>query len=175
MAESQSSPLNSPTSGRRTLSFSRRERARVSISVEAEGVASPRSPQPQSLRGVPKLSEVYGFVGSISTVVAMVIFFVWAYIPEPWLHSLGITYYPSRYWALAVPTYAIVTIVLALAFYLGSNFIVTPPPTSFNTMFDQYSRERPTFINPVHGKERPIDPISDIGIDHINELMFNTR
>ncbi|KAK1320619.1 Phosphatidylinositol N-acetylglucosaminyltransferase subunit P [Acorus calamus] len=95
MAESQSSPLNCPTSGRRTLSFSRRERARVSISAEAEAVASPRSPQPQSLRGGPKPSEVYGFVGSISTVVATVIVFVWAYIPEPWLHSLGITYYPS--------------------------------------------------------------------------------
>jgi phosphatidylinositol glycan class P protein len=41
--------------------------------------------------------EVYGFVGSISTIVATGLFFLWAYLPEPWLHYLGITYYPSRF------------------------------------------------------------------------------
>ncbi|WMV11076.1 hypothetical protein MTR67_004461 [Solanum verrucosum] len=65
----------------------------------------------------PKTSEVYGFVGSITTVVAtdslaflemlvprhhqyldigQILFLVWAYLPEHWLHSLGIDYYPSR-------------------------------------------------------------------------------
>nr|XP_029120017.1 uncharacterized protein LOC105043892 [Elaeis guineensis] len=44
----------------------------------------------------PKPSEVYGFVGAITTVIATVIFSVWAYTPEPWLHYLGITYYPSK-------------------------------------------------------------------------------
>ncbi|WMV11073.1 hypothetical protein MTR67_004458 [Solanum verrucosum] len=42
-----------------------------------------------------KCYEVYGFVGSITTVVATVLFLVWAYLPEHWLHSLGIVYYPS--------------------------------------------------------------------------------
>ncbi|KAF9626390.1 hypothetical protein IFM89_033209 [Coptis chinensis] len=44
----------------------------------------------------PKPSEVYGFVGSISTVVATVIFLMWAYIPQSWLRCMGITYYPSK-------------------------------------------------------------------------------
>ncbi|KAL1535825.1 phosphatidylinositol N-acetylglucosaminyltransferase subunit P-like isoform X4 [Salvia divinorum] len=33
-----------------------------------------------------------------------VIFIVWAYVPDHCLHSIGIYYYPNRYWALAVPT-----------------------------------------------------------------------
>ena len=110
------------------------------------------------------------FMGFLSWLIAAV-FLVWAYTPEPWLHALGITYYPSkwafflqfsaawrgfsdififswyflqfsltdgssiRYWALAVPAYAIMAIVLSLAFYLGLNFISTPPPTSFATLF----------------------------------------
>ncbi|KAG1354317.1 hypothetical protein COCNU_07G004290 [Cocos nucifera] len=45
----------------------------------------------------PKPSEVYGFVDAITTVIAAVIFLVWAYTPEPWLHYLGITYYPSNH------------------------------------------------------------------------------
>lgn len=40
-----------------------------------------------------------------------------------------------RYWAIAVPSFAMVSIILALTFYLGLNFMATPPSTSFNTMF----------------------------------------
>jgi len=45
----------------------------------------------------PKPSEVYGFVGSITTVIATAVYLAWAYTPEPCLRSLGITYYPSKY------------------------------------------------------------------------------
>jgi hypothetical protein len=40
---------------------------------------------------------VYGFVGSITTVIATAVYVAWAYTPEPALRSLGITYYPSKY------------------------------------------------------------------------------
>ena len=45
----------------------------------------------------PKPSEVYGFVGSITTVIATTVYLAWAYTPEPVLRSVGITYYPSKY------------------------------------------------------------------------------
>ncbi|KAB1225037.1 Phosphatidylinositol N-acetylglucosaminyltransferase subunit P [Morella rubra] len=115
----------------------------------------------------------YGFVGYITTVVATVVFFVWAYVPETWLNSIGIFYYPSRYWALAVPVYVMVTVALALGFYLGLNFMSTPSPTSLNIMFDEFSREPLSFVSSVDGDEPPIEPISDIGINKINDLMFN--
>ncbi|XVF31786.1 hypothetical protein REPUB_Repub17cG0022400 [Reevesia pubescens] len=124
--------VNSP---RRVLSFSKR------TTTASVSFLDPNGERTNSGFGVseehhgPKPSEVYGFVGSIATVVATGIFLVWAYIPEPWLHSIGIFYYPSRYWALAVPTYAMVTIVLAIGFYIGLNFMSTPPPTSLTTIF----------------------------------------
>lgn len=121
----------------------------------------------------PKPSEVYGFVGSITTVVATVIFIIWAYVPDRWLHSIGIYYYPSRYWALAVPTYVMVTVVLAIGFYIGLNFMATPPPTSLSTMFDEFSREQLGGIPSTDDDEQPIEPISDIGIDQINGIMFD--
>lgn len=121
----------------------------------------------------PKPSEVYGFVGSISTVCAIGVFIVWAYVPERCLHSVGIDYYPSRYWALAVPAFAIVTVISAMGLYLGLNFIATPPPTSLNTMFDEYSREPSIYVPLVEGDEQPIEPMSDIGINQINDLMFH--
>lgn len=151
--------VNSP---RRILSFSKRRRATVSFLDQDDRTYSGFGP---------KTSEVYGFVGSITTVVATGIFLVWAYVPERCLNAIGIYYYPSRYWALAVPAYAMVTLVLALVFYIGLNFMSTPPPTSLNKMFDEFTREASS-CSP-EGDDRPIEPISDISIDKINALMFN--
>lgn len=97
-----------------------------------------RQPGPGPASG-PKPSEVYGFVGSITVVIATAVYLAWAYTPEPALRSLGITYYPTKYWALAVPSLAMVAVALSLLAYLGSNFVATPPPTSFTTIFGQYA------------------------------------
>ncbi|GFP81441.1 phosphatidylinositol n-acetylglucosaminyltransferase subunit p [Phtheirospermum japonicum] len=124
--------VNSP---RRILSFSKNKRASVTFpNTDNRSLPEFRV----SGHHGPKLSEVYGFVGSITTVVATVVFIIWAYVPDHWLHSIGIYYYPSRYWALAVPTYLMVTIVLAILFYIGMNFLATPPPTSLNSMFGKF-------------------------------------
>lgn len=158
--------VNSP---RRVLSLSRKRKETLLFpelddQASGFGVSGEHGPKP---------SEVYGFVGSISTVVATAIFLIWAYAPDRWLHTIGIFYYPSRYWALAVPTYAMVTVILAIGFYIGLNFMATPPPTSLNTMFDEYSREPLRSEPSVKGNQQPIKALSDIGIDQINDLMFN--
>ncbi|KAL6651625.1 hypothetical protein ACP70R_010550 [Stipagrostis hirtigluma subsp. patula] len=159
-------------SPRQTVSLLRNRRARRDR--EPSSSPSSRSPSLAARDHGPKPSEVYGFVGSITTVIATAVYLVWAYTPEPWLHSLGITYYPSKYWALAVPSFVIVAVALSMVIYMGLNFLATPPPTSFNTIFDENSRERMAFSSGVEA-EKPIEPISDISIDQINNLMFGDR
>ncbi|GAB2210597.1 hypothetical protein Drorol1_Dr00015865 [Drosera rotundifolia] len=162
--------LCSVSSPRRTLSLSRKRRGSISF-LEPEdkgsgfGVSGEHGPKP---------IEVYGFVGSITTVATTVMYFIWAYVPESWLHSCGIFYYPSRYWALAVPTYFTVVVVLVLAFYIGVNFMAgpPPPPTSSTVMFDEYSREPQRWRSPDKDDDQPIEPISDLSISDMNDLMF---
>ncbi|KAI3449017.1 hypothetical protein Pfo_005682 [Paulownia fortunei] len=163
---------SSVNSHRRILSFSRNRRVDVSFSD-----ADDRSPTRLGVSGEhgPKLSEVYGFVGSITIVVATVIFIIWAYVPDYWLHSIGIYYYPSRYWALAMPTYIMATIVLAIGIYIGLNFMATPPPTSLKSMFDEYSKEPLSGIPSTNDDEQAIEPISDIGINQVNEMFNNLK
>ncbi|CAL9752721.1 unnamed protein product [Musa acuminata subsp. burmannicoides] len=171
MEETPPSPTSLVVSSpRRTLSLLRERRQKYPIPDPDEKIAASAAAAFAEEHG-PKPSEVYGFVGCITTVIAAVIFIVWAYTPEPWLHYLGITYYPSKYWAIAIPSFLIVTVVLAMVSYLGLNFMVTPPPTSFNIMFDEYSRECST-VTSLGGEERPIEPISDIGVEQINNIMF---
>ncbi|GAB4832811.1 hypothetical protein Ancab_006828 [Ancistrocladus abbreviatus] len=81
--------VNSP---RRTLSLSKKRRASLSFPEPVDkasgfGLSGEHGPKP---------AEVCGFVGSITTVAATVIYFIWAYVPESWLHSVGISYFPSR-------------------------------------------------------------------------------
>lgn len=164
--------VNSP---RRILSLSRNRRATVFFQ-DPDDDQQQRHPIPNSSSdrdGGPKPSEVYGFVGSITTVVALVVFLVWAYVPEYWLHTVGIYYYPSRYWAIAAPTYAMVTLVLVIGFYIGINFMVTPSPNSFNTIFDEYSRNPVSFVPSTNKEEPPIPPMYDINISEINDAMFS--
>ncbi|CAN6321518.1 unnamed protein product [Urochloa humidicola] len=118
----------------------------------------------------PKPSEVYGFVGSITTVIATAVYLARACTPEPCLRSLGITYYPSKYWALAVPSFVIMALAMSLLIYMGLNFLATPHPTSFSTIFDENSRERMVF-SPAMEEEMPIEPISDIRRREYGEFL----
>ncbi|KAI5078648.1 hypothetical protein GOP47_0006319 [Adiantum capillus-veneris] len=160
MAVDSSSSVASP---RPALSVSR-ERASIFIVGEGEGDRSKQGAKP---------AEVYGFVGSISTIVGAVLFFGWAYLPESWLYSMGITYYPSRYWAVAFPAYAIMLIVFICIAYTSLNYIATIPPDSWNSLCDEFTSAPVMFpANDAALNERPVDPISDIPITEVNRMMF---
>uniref|UniRef100_M4DKP3 PIG-P domain-containing protein n=1 Tax=Brassica campestris TaxID=3711 RepID=M4DKP3_BRACM len=160
------------TSPRLVLTFSKRKKQKPDFQ-DSDMIRS--SPFRTSQVHGSKHSEVYGFVGSISTVVATVIFLIWAYVPDKLLESIRIRYYPSRYRALATPAYLMMTLLLGLEFYIGLNFTTTPHPTSLNTLFDEYSLELGEFDPQMEeGDERPIDPISDIDITSFSDVMFSS-
>jgi phosphatidylinositol glycan class P protein len=79
-------------SPRQTVSLLRNRSRRPRFGRERE---RERDPAAAAAAG-PKPSEVYGFVWSITTVIATAVYLAWAYTPEPWLNSLGITYYPTK-------------------------------------------------------------------------------
>ncbi|CAM6084496.1 unnamed protein product [Calypogeia fissa] len=119
--------------------------------------------------------EVYGFAGSIGSLVAFAVYIFWAYVPETWLHSVGITYYPSRYWAVAIPTYLMMTVLFILALYTSLNFISTPLPQSLYALFDDHTRPSQKLApsSPVDDGECPtIHPYSDIPIIEVNAVLL---
>ena len=46
-----------------------------------------------------------------------VLFMLWAYTPEAVLEAHGVTYYPSKYWAVALPAWACATVVFVYWLY----------------------------------------------------------
>jgi uncharacterized membrane protein len=66
-------------------------------------------------------SDVYGFLGWITSSVFYCMFIVWSCVPDGLIQWHGVTYYPSKYWAVAVPTWACVTIVTIIVLYESMN------------------------------------------------------
>ena len=44
-------------------------------------------------------------------------FLAWAFVPEDTLHAYGITYYPSKHWATALPVWFCLAVVFAYIMY----------------------------------------------------------
>ncbi|KAK8199602.1 PIG-P, partial [Phyllosticta capitalensis] len=81
--------------------------------------------------------EYYGFFIYLASSFAFLMYLLWAYLPRPFLHQLGIYYYPNRWWALAVPAWLVVLVIyiyVALASYnLG---YLTLPMRSIENLVD---------------------------------------
>lgn len=77
------------------------------------------NPIPPTAPKVPTY-EYYGFVLYLASSLAFLMYILWSYLPSPFLHALGITYYPDRWWALAIPAWIVMVLIyiyVALACY----------------------------------------------------------
>ena len=67
----------------------------------------------------------------------IVMYLLWSYLPSPFLHQLGLHYYPNRWWSLAIPSFLVMTIVyiyVALASY--NTGYLTLPMNSIENIVD---------------------------------------
>lgn len=77
------------------------------------------NPVPPTAPRVPTY-EYYGFVLYLASTLAFAMYILWSYLPSPFLHAMGITYYPNRWWALAIPAWIVMLLIyiyVALACY----------------------------------------------------------
>ncbi|KAM4058468.1 PIG-P domain-containing protein [Hirsutella rhossiliensis] len=94
------------------------------------------APVPRASPKVPTY-EYYGFVLYLFSSLTFLLWLLWAYLPAPFLHGLGIYYYPNRWWALAIPAFLVMTlcyIYVALASY--NTEMLTLPMASVETIVD---------------------------------------
>ncbi|KAG5955578.1 hypothetical protein E4U57_003349 [Claviceps arundinis] len=94
------------------------------------------APVPRAAPKVPTY-EYYGFVLYLFSSLTFLMYVLWSYLPSPFLHALGIYYYPNRWWALAIPAFIVMLlcyIYVALAAY--NTEILTVPMRSVETIVD---------------------------------------
>lgn len=78
------------------------------------------------------LAQLYSIVSVQHdlNLILTVIYLFWAFIPDSVLSKIGISWYPAKDWALALPAFFIITIVAAQIMYQGLNMMYTKPFSS---------------------------------------------
>ncbi|KAJ2623828.1 hypothetical protein GGI26_002066 [Coemansia sp. RSA 1358] len=119
--------------------------------------------------------EYYGFVVYMVSMAAFVVYLVWAYLPDSALEAMGITYYPDRYWALALPAWWLATVGFILLFNIATNMYNTPPLSSIDNITDHFSNldditdANGFYCDQVGG----IPPIGDLPIALVNKCVYH--
>ncbi|DBA01736.1 TPA: hypothetical protein N0F65_010146 [Lagenidium giganteum] len=166
----QMSPETRPL-GRRPSGLTLLPRGRSSSAASA--ISS--SPPVLSFKELQRLSamktELFGFGGWLASTLLYVLFLVWAYVPDSTLQAYGMTYFPSKHWALAIPSMIVISYIFSIVTYFAMNLLSTPPLESYATMFDVHS----VFLTDDHVDahvEAATPPISDIPIMQVNQLQL---
>ena len=112
---------------------------------------------------------VYGYALCLISITSLIIYLIWAFVPSHYLNQIGLTYLPSKYWALAIPTLICFLIFMfATIIYHAIIFMFTPSLASVNTLADSYSKNVKFNINRVG-----IPQISDLTIDFVCEKLYS--
>lgn len=120
--------------------------------------SSEPSPAPTPYRAI------YGFVLWLVSYLCLTIYSVWAFLPEEWLHLIGLTYWPQKSWAIAVPAFITLGLLMvAFLIYPGLNTMITPPLDDLRTVTDDIAS-----FTPGPG----IAPISDIRLSDVCHKLY---
>jgi phosphatidylinositol glycan class P protein len=112
---------------------------------------------------------VYGFVLYLTCYSAFAVYCVWAIIPDSFLHSLGLTYWPQKYWAIAIPIHVGLAVALfGAVIYPAINLTMTPPLDNLRTVTDPHALSLQGQVVPEGG----IPPVSDIPISQVCRHLY---
>ncbi|CAG8489187.1 3404_t:CDS:2 [Paraglomus brasilianum] len=116
--------------------------------------------------------EYYGFTLYLTSFIAFVIYLLWAYLPDEALISLGISYFPNRYWAIAWPVWTFVLIAFIYAAFFSINLMNTAPIDSFNTITDDYANVGQSLSRLSGITDDFVPGLHDIPIGVVNACLY---
>ncbi|KNC47381.1 uncharacterized protein AMSG_03815 [Thecamonas trahens ATCC 50062] len=96
------------------------------------------------------------------------VYIAWAFSSDETLFSLGISYFPSRYWAVALPAFLVAIMLCVLPALFAVTLSLTRPLTSLDLVFDEHTKPPVEKVHPD-----ALAPLYDIPLSVVNELMYD--
>lgn len=115
--------------------------------------------------------EVLGFASWTGSGVAFVLYALWAYVPAETLASVGVTYYPSKYWATAVPLWFCLALVFACVAYECSNMLMVLPLDSSKNVTDEFAK---VSVPREQVQIGSILPLADLPLDQVCNRLYGS-
>ncbi|KAH7923452.1 PIG-P-domain-containing protein [Leucogyrophana mollusca] len=122
--------------------------------------------------------EFYGFVSWTSTTLLFVFFLLWALLPDEFIVWIGVEWYPSREWALLLPAYSIVLVLLTYFVYFSMAIARTPSFSDISSFVDSRAHLPASGApNPYLKYANPdaIPELYDIPIGIVNRVMYGPQ
>ncbi|KAL1410624.1 hypothetical protein Q8F55_004641 [Vanrija albida] len=128
---------------------------------------------------LPSAKEVYGSLAILLTYILFAVYLVWAFAPPRWLDAVGWTWYPAREWAVVVPCWLMVVVLLAYWSYAGLTVFLTPPFSSRSLITDKYANippdDRPERYYYKFASPTAVPEAVDLPIDLVNRVLYPPR
>lgn len=128
--------------------------------------------------------EFYGFAAWTSTYLLYCFFLLWALLPDEYILWLGVSWYPSREWALLLPAYSIVLVLLTYFTYFALALADTPGFADISTITDPKAHfpapapeSGPRAPSPYAAAAQPgaVPQLYDVPIGLVNRVMYSGR
>jgi len=135
----------------------------------------PPQPPPDERSRAP---EFYGFVAWTLTSILFCLYLLWGLLPDEYIVWLGVEWYPSREWALLLPAYSVVLIMLTYIVYWALTIQNTPSFSDISTMTDSRAHVPPAGPpNPFlkHADPNAIPELYDIPIGMFNRVAYGPK
>lgn len=110
----------------------------------------------------------YGYAMYIGSNLLFILYLLWSIVPDYILQNyLGLYYYPSKYWAVAIPIWALTALaIFAFIIYPAINLLMTPDIDDIRTISDSYVQPRKETI------PGGVPPVSDIPITEVCRQLY---
>ncbi|KAI0346409.1 PIG-P-domain-containing protein [Trametopsis cervina] len=123
--------------------------------------------------------EFYGFVAWSSTSLLFCFFLLWALLPDTYLIWLGVSWYPNREWAVLLPAYSVVVVLLTYCAYFALALAGTPSFSDVSTLTDSKAHLPDADASPnpylAHARPNAIPAMYDIPIGLVNRVVYGVR
>ncbi|KAJ3569187.1 hypothetical protein NP233_g5212 [Leucocoprinus birnbaumii] len=126
--------------------------------------------------------EFYGFVAWASTSFLFVLYVLWALLPDRWIVALGVDWYPNREWAILIPAWSIIVLILTYISYWALALLGTPSFSDLSTVTDSFA-QLPKLPSSSHTSNAyiastnpsTIPQLYDIPIGMVNRVLYQRR